>query len=54
MATSDEARQAITDAIMKVAGEIHGGQSHAGDQIKALAEAWEIVKVRKPGTVKTL
>jgi hypothetical protein len=55
MATQDEARQAILDAIVKVAPDIHGGQSAAGDQLKALADAWVALRQREGGrTIGTL
>lgn len=44
MATQDEARQAILDAITSIAPTIHAGHTHAGEHIKSLAEAYALVK----------
>ena len=43
MATSDEARQAIIDAIKASAEGIVRRTSDSGTELKALAEAWAIV-----------
>lgn len=43
MATQDEARQAIIDAIVELAPQMRG-KTEPGEQVKALAEAWQIVR----------